>query len=196
MRRPVYAVAEAAGPADVRVFDLETGAVVDQDVTDQARLLFHLDECRDPQVQNLHGSLGVAIGNRPGLRFLEGLVIPARHLWSRHGLTPFVRYLDRSVMVDAAAMDSTGVKLAYTVPAGRSAELWAVSVTVFGGSPTIRTEFVRGTDVIQVAQNTGGFVLSRIFLLEAGDIIRLNVTAAGAAGTTADIVFSLKELVV
>ena len=98
-----------------------------------------------------------------------------------------------SKTLDNGATDSTGVKLSYTVPAGKTARLLSAGWFNNSGTPTVRLEIVRGAATIIQRQDTTSYREAIETALQAGDTIQFNVTVAGAASSTADAQLSIIE---
>ena len=96
-------------------------------------------------------------------------------------------------IVDNAATDATGVKLSYTVPAGKTARLLSASWFNNSGTPTVRLEIVRGGTTVVLRQDTASYREGIETALDPGDVVRFNVTVAAAASSTADAQLSVIE---
>lgn len=103
-------------------------------------------------------------------------------------------YVDKTVLVDNVATDTTGVKLSYTVPTGKTARVAGVSWWNNSGTPTVALELVRGANTVVIRSDSASYREVLGLRLEAGDTLRFNVTTAAAASSTADATISLEEL--
>lgn len=84
----------------------------------------------------------------------------------------------------ALSSATTGSKLNYVVPAGRTAMLRVAAVAVVtGGAPTIQVEAISNGIVVPLGNGTTPFYVTYSVPLNSGDTVRLNVTAAIAATT-------------
>lgn len=102
-------------------------------------------------------------------------------------------FANASAAVAAADTSTGGVKLTYTVPAGRTATLtFASSSLVAGPAPTVTLQAILGGVTVTLA----GGVVPQTFLdrvpLKAGDTVRWNVTVVQVASTT-DFVLGIEE---
>lgn len=188
-RLAMFAVAQVAGPLDVRVIDLGSGASFPRRVTDAPRRLFDFDECSDPMIQNLSAS-PIAIGIEAGLAFAQGFLIPARFMWSRFGLTQIdattipnnpvpsssLAFWDRNplpvkLVFEAAGIPPHGADLngvqrwSYNPPASRRALVQWVHLYVGRNSS--------GGWNSGVNQQSGRFAHATIQMLEGGGIFEV-----------------------
>jgi hypothetical protein len=78
---------------------------------------------------------------------------------------------------------STGVKLSYTVPAGRQARISLISAANFNGAPTVQLRITVGGTTVVLSSGTVAQVSTGGVYLNAGDVADLNVSALVAATT-------------
>lgn len=96
------------------------------------------------------------------------------------------------------ALDSTGTKLKYTVPSGRSAVFHsALVLSVDSGDYAI--QYVDSSVVCSLITKSAGTALQAgeitgQYPMKAGDVIRLRVTSAGNCGDSADAYLGLMEI--
>lgn len=100
--------------------------------------------------------------------------------------------LGATVIADGVATDTTGVKLSYTVPAGKTARVTGVSWFNTSGTPTVQLQLVRSAATIVIRQDVDSFTAAPGLRLQAGDTIQLAVTVLAVAGT-ADASISVEE---
>lgn len=94
-----------------------------------------------------------------------------------------------SAIASAASTAALGTVLSYTVPAGGGTLLTGASFFLIGGTaPTVALQLVRGATTITLWSGSASTIQTPAIPLSAGDVIRWQVTAAGA-GSTGD--FSL-----
>lgn len=83
---------------------------------------------------------------------------------------------------------STGVKLTYTVPAGKQARVWDVSVANFTLGPTVQARITVGGVTIVLQSGTAAFDFAGAAFLNAADTCDVNVSAlVGASSFDAGI---------
>lgn len=99
----------------------------------------------------------------------------------------------RLVIADNAATDAVGVKATYTAPAGTTARVLSISFFNNSGTPTVQVQVVRGGATIVIRQEAVTFLDTTPIVLQAGDRLDINVTAAAALTSTADISISIDE---
>lgn len=95
--------------------------------------------------------------------------------------------------VKGADSNTTGVKVSYTVPTGKTAHAKEVRITRVVGTPTFATEVVKGADTYTITSGGAVRTDSLELGLAAGDIIRVNVTAIGGASSVIDVLISGSE---
>ena len=94
--------------------------------------------------------------------------------------------VNQGTLTSAADTSTTGVKSSYTVPNNVQGVLTYASAFVIAGTPpTMALQVVRGATTITLESGTLSVDVTPGFPLQAGDVVRWNVTAAGA-GSTAD----------
>lgn len=95
----------------------------------------------------------------------------------------------------AIATDSTGIKLSYTVPAGKAAEVVDATWRNITGNPTVVLQVDRGggLEIGMETSATGDIHATGVLILEAGDSVQWNVRIAAVATSTADASFSIRE---
>lgn len=83
---------------------------------------------------------------------------------------------------------TTGVKLSYTVPAGKQARLGDVSVANFTLGPTVQARATIGGVTIVLQSGTAAFEYNGVVFGNAGDVFDVNVSAlVGASSFDAGI---------
>lgn len=88
---------------------------------------------------------------------------------------------------------TTGEKLQYTAPAGKTARVWLATWFNNSGTPTVQLRHTRGAAVIVLRQDAASYVQQGPISLESGDKISFEVTVAGAVGANADASFHIEE---
>ena len=101
-------------------------------------------------------------------------------------------YVDKTSIAAAASTATTGVKLSYTVPAGKTARLTGASAGTVGAGVTLQLQLVRAASTLVLDSITASKVETLTIELQAGDVIQWNCTVAVAA-TTADLTLGIQE---
>lgn len=100
---------------------------------------------------------------------------------------------DKSSLVNDVATDSTGDKLTYTVPAGKTARITHVTWRNNSGAPTVDIRLARGGTTYVLKQFTNDLDAAVGYRLQAGDVIALNVSTIAVATSTADASIHIEE---
>jgi len=87
---------------------------------------------------------------------------------------------------------STGVKLSYTCPVGRQAEVIFLGVAGFVLAPTLRLRAVIGGATVVIGQTTQANLLENTLCLQQGDSVEISVQTA-VAGSSFDGCLVVKE---
>ena len=92
----------------------------------------------------------------------------------------------------ALASDSTGVKATYTAPTSIRAAVRDHSCTRITGG-TVDAEYIQGANTFVVRTFTAAYNEQRYIVLLPGELFRVNVTTAGAAGSVFDFIAGGEE---
>lgn len=99
----------------------------------------------------------------------------------------------QTALAQATSTASTGVKLSFTVPAGSQGTLTEAFVSAQTGTPgTVAIQIVRGGTTVTLASGTTALTVTGPIYLKAGDVVQINVTAAGTA-SAADMMISVEQ---
>jgi hypothetical protein len=105
---------------------------------------------------------------------------------------PFTACAGNGAVGSGLSGASVGVKLSYTVPAGRTAMLRYIGVANFSGNPTVQLRVTYNAITVVISSGTVAQNQQPNISLNAGDIVDLNVSASIAASTF-DGVISAEE---
>jgi hypothetical protein len=161
----------------------------------------------DPVNQYFTASSSLALDVVTGARFVRVRPTSVTGAWSVIA-TPYVfgagyvpaptvvrtddGYRENRVFADGVGVDTTGVKLTYTVPAGRRAWVTYAAWSANGGTVALEVLPAGATNPVVLTSGTN-INQSLNLTLTAGDAVRFRVTVAGTAGQTGSGIITVLE---